>query len=157
MKLLLATLLFSTLSFAQETNKTLEDYLHSTDKFTGEKTYYTPYSKNINAFRIIGSSGTRQYFSLKVYGATLNYECKGVYILFENGEKIIRPEEKIDTKYDNGYRYSAFFVPTEKEIELFKNSKITDVKLYIYDSVINNQDATKFLEAAKVILTTSNR
>ena len=161
-KLLLSALLVSVLSFSQEVkndsiqpSKTLNDYLYSVDKFSGEKVYYSPYAKNISIARYTSKkNGPSQYIDIDVKGITLNYGCKGLSILFENGMKIVRPNEKVETSYNDGYQYSVWFKPTAKEIAMFKKYKITDVKLYIYEEQISNDEAITFKEAAKVMLIT---
>jgi hypothetical protein len=163
-KLLLSALLASALSFSQEVkndtiqpSKTLNDYLYSVDKFNGDKVYYSPYAKNISIARYTTKkSGTSQYIDIDVIGITLNYGCKGLSILFENGMKINRPNEVVETSYNDGYQYSVWFKPTAKEIAMFKKYKITDVKLYIYEEQISDEEAVVFKESAKVMLTVPN-
>jgi len=88
---------------------TLNDYLTETDKFTGEKRYNNR-GEIVSFVKVIGKKSSYQYVSINLRGATLNYGCYGVSILFENGKKIIRSKEKIDTDYnESGWRYSAFF------------------------------------------------
>jgi hypothetical protein len=137
--------------------KTLNDYLSSTDKFSGEKTYYGG-GKTVSFMKVIGKGTSTQYVSVDVNGSTLNYGCYGVYILFENGKKIIRSNEKVETDYSNdGWRYKAFFRPTLNEITLLKTQKITTVKLYIYDEDVNESESNTILEDAKIILTTPKK
>lgn len=131
----------------------LADYLYSIDRFTGEKTYHC----NIGGTISITKVGTSHYVGLSVEGATLNYGCYGVSILFENGKKIIRPNEKVETGYRNGWTYSVFFTPTTNEINLFKTSRIVYVKLYIYDSDISTFEADGFLIGARTILTVTTK
>ncbi|MCF8322746.1 MAG: hypothetical protein K9I26_06385 [Flavobacterium sp.] len=97
------------------------------------------------------------YIYLSVNGSTLNYECEGAYILFENGLKIIRSKEKIDTDYSSGsgWTYSAFFTPTANEIKLLKTQKVIAVKLYIYmHDYLSESTQNTILEDAKIILMT---
>ena len=157
-KLILSALLFSSVSFCQEVkndsiSNTLENYFSSEDKFNGEKTYYSPFTENISITRIVGKKGiASQFIKIDVKGSTLNYRCKGLLILFENGLKINRPNEIVDTDYSDGFSYGVWFKPTSKEISLFKKYKITDVRLYIYDAHISDYDATSFKDAAQVML-----
>ena len=65
----------------------LYKYLSSTDKFSGEKTYYGG-GTIVSFMKVIGKGKSSQYVSVNVNGSTLNYGCYGVYILFENGKKI---------------------------------------------------------------------
>lgn len=137
------------------TPKTLEDYLTNTDPFNGEKTYRGD-DYPVRFTKIKSNKSFTQYVHLTVNGETLNYGCEGVYVLFENGEKIIRSKEKVDTDYSNGnWCYSAFFTPTANEIKLFKTQKVIAVKLYIYlKNYIPESEQNIILEDAKIILTT---
>ena len=148
-------LLISTLSFSQNDSikvKTLNDYLYNEDKFNGQKEYYST-TGTISIAKFVSKYRTSQYISINVQGSTLNYGCYGVYILFENGKKIVRSKEKVDTDYSDGWSYRAFFEPTAAEISLLKTYKVVAVKLYIYDTEINSIESEEFLEAAKVMLT----
>lgn len=133
--------------------KTLNDYLTDTDKFSNEKRYYG--GGNIVSFvRVVGKGKLLQYVSIEVTGITLNYSCYGVNVLFENGAKIVRSKEPVDTDYsDGGWKYKAFFTPTSNEIKLFQTQKVSAVKLYIYDSDVDEDDSNTILEDAKIILT----
>lgn len=139
------------------TVKTLDDYLSRIDKFTGEKTYYGG-GTIVSFTKVVGRKTSSQYVSINVNGSTLNYGCYGVSILFENGKKIIRSKEKVDTDYNNdGWQYKAFFTPTLNEITLLKTQKISAVKLYIYDTEVNENESITILEDAKIILTTPKK
>lgn len=143
-------------SFVKKTDpRTFEDYLTETDPFNGEKTYRGGIPP-ISFTKIKSKTSTEQYIHLSVNGSTLNYGCEGVYILFENGEKIERSKEKVDTDYSSGsWSYSAFFTPTANEIKLLKTQKVIAVKLYIYKQLyIPELDQNTILEDAKIILTT---
>lgn len=148
---------YSNIIDAKPTVKTLDDYLSSIDKFTGEKTYYGG-GTIVSFMKVVGRKTSSQYVSINVNGSTLNYGCYGVSILFENGKKIIRSKEKVDTDYnDSGWRYKAFFTPTLNEITLLKTQKISAVKLYIYDAEVNENESITTLEDAKIILTTPKK
>jgi hypothetical protein len=136
---------------------TLNDYLSSTDKFTGEKTYYGG-GTIVSFSKYVKGKTSSQYVAIRVNGSTLNYGCYGVNILFKNGKKIIRSKEKVDSDYyNNGWQYRAFFTPTANEIALFKTQKISDVKLYIYDAAVSENESDTILEDAKILLTTSKK
>jgi len=130
-------------------NAKLEDYLTDEDKFNGEKTYSTN-TEVVSFWRTIKKGISRQYVSVTVKGSTLNYGCYGVYILFNNGQKIMRKNEKVETAYSDGFEYRAFFTPTDNEIKLLQNQEITDVKLYIYDATVDRGET--IMNDAKIIL-----
>jgi tetratricopeptide (TPR) repeat protein len=135
----------------------LDRYLSDTDKFSGEKTYYGG-GTVVSFMKVIGKKNSAQYVSVYANGSTLNYGCYGVSILFENGKKIVRSKEKVDTDYSNsGWQYKAFFTPTLNEINLLKTLKIVAVKLYIYDVNVDESDSNTILKDAKIILTTPKK
>ena len=135
----------------------LYKYLSSTDKFSGEKTYYGG-GTIVSFMKVMGKGKSSQYVSVNVNGSTLNYGCYGVYILFENGKKIVRSKEKVDTDYSDGeWKYKAFFTPTLNEINLLKTQKITTVKLYVYDADVDDSESNTILKDAKIILTTPKK
>jgi tetratricopeptide (TPR) repeat protein len=135
----------------------LDRYLSNTDKFSGEKTYYGG-GKVVSFMKVVGKKNSAQYVSVYANGSTLNYGCYGVSILFENGKKIVRSKEKVDTDYnDSGWQYKAFFTPTLNEINLLKTLKITAVKLYIYDVDVDESESNTILKDAKIILTTPKK
>ena len=134
--------------------KILDDYLSKTDKFSGEKTYYGG-GNTVSFMKVTGKGNSSQYVSINVNGSTLNYGCYGVSILFENGKKIIRSKEKVDTDGNSeGWAYKAFFSPTFNEINLLKTQKIIAVELYIYDADINETESNTILADAQILLTT---
>lgn len=142
---------------AQEQELTLNDYLSSTDKFTGEQTYFGG-GTIVSFMKVVGKKSSQQYVSINVNGSTLNHSCYGVSILFENGKKIIRSKEKVDTDYNNsGWNYKAFFTPTLNEITLLKTQKVIAVKLYIYDADVNENESAKIMQDAKIILSTPKK
>ena len=155
-KALYGVLLLSNLiMFSQEEIiNPLDNYLSKTDKISGEKTYYGG-GTIVSFMKVVGKRNSEQYVSIRVKGSTLNYGCYGVSILFENGKKIIRSKESVDSDYnDSGWQYKAFFAPTPNEINLLKTQKITYVKLYIYDADITESESNTILEDAKILLTT---
>jgi hypothetical protein len=157
--LLGALLLLSTSSFSQNNLvkvelPTLGSYLYKEDKFNGEKTYYSSGTK-VSIVKITRKGVNNQYISINVYDNHLA-SGSGVYILFDNGQKIIRSKEKVDYDVNSGgnpsFKYSAFFTPTQNEINLFKTRKVVSVKLYIFDTDINTSESDEFQIASKVLL-----
>lgn len=138
--------------------KSIDSYLTETDVFNGKKTYRGG-TGAIQFVKVKSKKGTtQQYVSLTANGSTLNVGRYGVSILFQNGQKIIRSKEKVDTDSDSeGWNYSAFFTPTPNEIKLLKTQKATLIRLYIYDENISDFDSNIILNDAKVILTTPKK
>ena len=65
-------------------------------------------------------------------------------LLLKSGERITWSNEKVDTGYNEfGYlnwTYTSFTLLNKDIIEKLKDDPITDVKLYIYTSSIDNPD-----------------
>jgi hypothetical protein len=112
----------------------------SKDKFEDKTTYRSPTKNGINFIKVKRGNLANTYLSIQVTGSTVNVNGKGVTILFDNGKKILKPNQEIDcdvNKYGDGYIYSAF-IPLDKiDIDMLKQGKLTDARLYIYDTTIN--------------------
>ena len=145
--------LYSTV-IVKEPTEPLESYLTDTDPFNGQKTYKS-WTSPVSFTKVKSKASSTQYVSVSLEGSTLNYKCEGVYILFENGEKIARIKEKVDTGVSSGgWYYTAFFIPTANEVKLLKTQKIIAAKLYIYKKEdISESTQNTILEDAKNILT----
>ena len=118
------------------------------DKFENKETYFTPTEDGISFMKVVENGKKTIYLSIDVYGSTLNVGEKGINILFENGKKFSKPEAKIDTdvRSGSGYTYSGFIALTPTEIKTFSENNITDTRLYIYDSTVDNESAKKIKE-----------
>jgi len=125
------------------------------DKFEDIETHITPFNIDGISFLKSISNNKKDYFiNIRVNGSTLNVGEKGVYILLENGKKILKPNEKIDVdvnKNSTGWEYSAFINLNNEEITLLKSSRITDVKLFIYEKEISLKNGLLTQEYLKCI------
>lgn len=126
------------------------------DKFTGEKTYNTTYLAPIVLIKNIKGVDTTYYVSINMTKSSSNYEASGAYILFQNGDKIIKEGQKVNCKYESGsdkYYYTAFFRIDIDDLSKFTTSPITDFKLYIYEDTIGKGNGNRIMEFAKCLLT----
>jgi len=107
-----------------------------TDDFTGEVTITSPILNDVSLLKVIkkGSSTPIYYLDLETGGSTLNYNVKGVIVLFKDGSKWSKPEQKIDVRVSDGWRYSAFITLTQQDLQLFSSKEIDKFRLYIYDN-----------------------
>jgi hypothetical protein len=111
------------------------------DEFTGEISIKNPYTSNSAEYiyKIINKSDTTFYLSLKASGSTVSVDGKGVIILFENGLKLEKPDEKIDVKVGkNDYDYSCFIELSKEDLQVLRKNKITKYRLYIYDTNVSS-------------------
>jgi hypothetical protein len=153
-KLILSTFLFTALfSQAQEKNTNCSKIKTTIDKFDGDTTHMTPLTGVLGTISFMKSKG-KIFMNLDVAGYTLNLGEKGVIILLENGGKIEKPEAKIEAEATtNGYKYSAFFMLDETDIELLKNNPITDYRLYIYEGKPTKKNALIYMDFVKCLET----
>lgn len=111
----------------------------TTDKFTGDITSRSVISEGITLMKVTKDDSSKIYMSIKEYGSTLTVGKEGLILLLENGQKISRPNAKVDVEANkNGYTYSVFIELTEPEIQLIMGNNITDNRLYIYDGQIKD-------------------
>lgn len=132
-----------------------KDIEEKKDKFTSEITYNSPLNYGISVIKKIKENVTDLYLYIEVNGSSASVDKQGVVLLLENGLKIERPTEKINVrvysnKYTSGYTYSAIVHPDTNELKLLTQFKITDVRLYIYDSQIVY--GNKLIEYLKCII-----
>ncbi len=116
------------------------------DKFTGEETYNSPDVDDISFIRVLMKGKISQYVSISLYDSYLaGANNTGLIILFKSGKKIIRNNEKIDVDLSTNlnWRYSVFFTPTLKEINLLTKDEIIGVKMYIFDNEIKQGSKIK--------------
>lgn len=125
------------------------------DKFTNEVSYNSPDVNNISFIKVKGKGMMYQYVSISVYNTYLSgFSEVGLIVLFKDGKKIVRTNEKISVNNSTGsnWRYSVLFSPTVNEINLLKKSEIEAVKLYIFDA--NISQGNKIKEYANCVLVT---
>ena len=125
------------------------------DDFSGEITIQNPYSQATKEYiyKIINKSDTTYYLSLKAYGSTVTVDGKGVIILFENGSKLEKPDEKIDVKVgQKDYDYSCFIRLSKEDIELLRKNKISKYRLYIYDTNLSSFSAESLVKYTNCIV-----
>jgi hypothetical protein len=124
------------------------------DKFTGEITLSTKYTDWAQFYKFKREGIEFVVLSLFVDGYSSSYGEKGVIILFSDGTKIEKPNEKIDSKYlsNNVYRHSAWVTLNESDLEILKTKTMTDFRLYIYERKISENKAIKVLEKLNCLL-----
>lgn len=124
----------------------------SFDKFTGE-IKYTGDCRNegMSLLKHVNNTSKEIYLSLVVSANTLVLNEKGITILLTNNKRIVKPNAKVDVSVSSStqsnYLYQGFILLNAQDIELLKNERITDFRLYIFDRAI--KDGTKIQEFAK--------
>jgi len=123
-----------------------ENFTVKTDKFSNEVTTTSPSSDGISFIKVEKGEYKSIYLNINEIGSTLNVGKKGLILLLENGKRIEKPNAEIDVvprEGRNGYIYSAFINLEEADIKLLTENKITDGRLYIYDSTVEGGEAIK--------------
>lgn len=120
------------------------------DKFTG-KTEYNTNSGGIFFLKVVKGKISKIYLSINQPGATLTIGKKGLTILLENNKKIEKPNAdiKANSNGSGGYYNSTFVELTLAEINLLKVNNMTDLRLYVNDSEVEN--GTKYKELLKCL------
>jgi hypothetical protein len=115
------------------------------DDFEDKTTFNSPISNDLSIMKVIQKGKTYYYLSLETSGSTINYNIKGVTILFRDGTKWSKPNEKIDVKVidGSGWGYSSFIALNQQDLLLFSKKVIKKFRLYIYDNE-SPDDVEKF-------------
>lgn len=116
------------------------------DEFTGDITIQSPFSSSSKEciYKIISKSDTTYYLSLTATGSTLNIDSKGVIILFEDGSKLEKPNEKIDVKVgQKDFEYTCFIRVSKDELAKLCTNKISKYRLFIFDTSLSSFSGEK--------------
>ncbi len=121
------------------------------DKFNGKVSMSSPILEPIHLIKETSKGKTVYYLRLSVIGSTPSIG-EGVTILLDNGKKIVRAKEETDVSVnsDAKFDHTAFISITKVEMQLLSKSKITDIRLYIFDESI--KDGERFKGYANCLL-----
>lgn len=125
------------------------------DKFNGEISIYSGREANISFVKVINNKKITYYLSIEYIYSDVNVGKTGAFILFDDGTKFSRPNEKIDCDVDKsgtGFKYSAFILINPKEMQVFASKKMTDFKLWIYTDSIKEEKQELLCQMARCIL-----
>ena len=140
---------FNTTNITEYQKMVCSELSREVDDMTGKISISSPILQNAVIYKDISKKSTVYYLSLKTTGSTCVVYEKGVTVLFTDGTKWIKPNEKIDVDADNGFNYSAFITLSKQDLLLFSTKKIKKFRLYIFDD--EPLDADKFAIYAKCI------
>jgi hypothetical protein len=140
-------------------NDYISDIEKEVDDFTGEIRFTTPRPNQVGIshnplgtiVKHIDKKGVSYFLSLDISSPGI-FKGNGVYILFTDGTKWSRPNEKIDVNYDKGYVNSAFIKITESDLQIFKTKTIKKCRLYIVDKEVDLVDANEFKVYSSLIV-----
>ena len=113
------------------------------DRFDNQVTIRSPLIQKITYSKIIEENKEYIYLSIRIPGRTLNTGLNGVILLLKSGEKVSWKNQRVDTNYNSfsdTWEYSSFTLLDNEMINKLIKDPITDVKLFIYDSSIENPE-----------------
>ncbi|GAB3511843.1 hypothetical protein GCM10027442_22220 [Emticicia fontis] len=129
-----------------------EDIERFEDKFTGEVFIRSPLNNDAAIIKKIFKGKVQYFLLLKISRErSVTYLNKGVIVLFTDGKKWQRPNEKVGLNYNESFEYSAFILLTPQDIEVFQNKNIEGFRLNIYDQDISSIDSEKLKYYLRVI------
>ena len=104
------------------------------DDFSGRVEFNSELFQNAVVYKYIKDDTTKYYLKLKTVGYTLNVNCNGVSVIFDDGTKWEKQSEvSVDVKEGDGWYYSSFIELSDNDVNLFASKKIKKYKLYIYE------------------------
>jgi hypothetical protein len=114
------------------------------DEFNGEVKWQADVTSDLSFIKYKRKGNNYVYYlSIKIRESGIYYG-DGVTIILQNGIKINKPNEKVESDYLGGDFYSrAFITLTSKDIELLKKSGISKYKLYISKDELPEEFKTK--------------
>ena len=114
------------------------------DDFTKEIKINSPYNSQVGIlYKYIKKGVVTYYLSLEI-GSSGIQRGSGVYILFTDGSKWSRPNEKVDITYRSGFQNNVFIRINESDLNTFKTKTIKKYRLYIHDQEVDKAEADKF-------------
>jgi hypothetical protein len=111
----------------------------SYDKFTNETIYQTN-SKGISFSKFVKENSPMFLMSITQPGAMYTIGKKGLIILLENNKRLEKPEAEIKANQNDygGYYNTTTIELNQEDIKLLCGNKITDLRLYLTDSEVEN-------------------
>jgi hypothetical protein len=144
---------FEIISIKVTESMVLKDIERGVDKFTGEIAYRSPLYNNASIIKIINKGKIQYYLLLRISGeSSVTYLNKGVIVLFTDGKKWQRPNEKVGLDYDDSFEYSAYILLTPQDLEIFQNKNIEAFRLNVYDqdiTAIQSEKLKYYIRAIK--------
>jgi prepilin-type processing-associated H-X9-DG protein len=123
----------------------------SIDDFTGEIKINSPLISPVGIIYKYIKRGKSTYylkFSIESNGI---YHGKGVSVLFVDGSKWVRPNEKVDVDYNDGFDNNVFMLLTQSDLAIFREKVIKKIRLYIHDMEVDYSDGENFKNYISVV------
>ena len=131
----------------------LESYIErSVDDFTNEIEIQSPILGPVGTMYKSIKKGKVTYYLRFSIGSEGIYRGNGVYILFTDGTKWIRPNEKVEVIYSDGFENKVFMSLTPTDLAIFNTKIIKKVRLYIHDMNVEFSEGEKFRNQVAVVI-----
>jgi hypothetical protein len=144
--LLLTIILISNISLAND----FEGIKTKINNETGEVYSITDYVDGIRFIKVTKDKASKIYIEMMVVDEVLKVGKKGMKLFLENEKTIEKPFVRVDVEVKGKYYiYSSFIEITKDEIELLKENKIVNNRLYIFYGKI--KDTSKLTEYLKLL------
>lgn len=130
------------------------------DQFKSTMRYSTNYVKWMTFTKVIKGKDTLFFLHMWTQSTVYNQTFKGVIVLFQDGSRIEKPEEKIDcrivsvSQYGTVYNYSVTVLLTEEDMEQLKTKLTTGFQLFLPERTWGEKKAIKIQESFNCLFKT---
>lgn len=127
------------------------------DEFDNTTRFETTETGDIKIYKFIEQAETTYYLSMYAYSEYCTAGCTGIIILFTDGTKWSKPNEKIDMDVsgDNSkgsFEYRGFVTLTKTDRTIFSTKQIKAYKLYIFDQSYPYEYAKQLMKGCTAII-----
>ena len=124
----------------------------SVDDFTGEIKIQNSLLSPVGTIIKYIKKGKITYYLRFSIGSEGIYRGSGVSVLFTDGTKWIRPNEKVEVIYNDGFENKAFITLSPTDLAIFSSKIIKKIRLYIHDIDVEKSEGDKFKNLVSVVV-----
>lgn len=124
----------------------------SVDDFTGEIKIQNSLLSPVGTIIKYIKKGKITYYLRFSIGSEGIYRGSGVSVLFTDGTKWIRPNEKVEVIYNDGFENKAFITLSPTDLAIFSSKIIKKIRLYIHDTDVEKSEGDKFKNLVSVVV-----
>jgi len=122
-------------------------------KNTKVKVFESPDSNAVQFTKDVLGKNITYRIHLRMMRPVIDLGQKGVTILFDDGSKLVKPEETVDVNnLDDKFEFTSTLTLLPEELLLLQKKKITGFILFTYQKDITSTDGEKFRSYAKCII-----
>lgn len=127
------------------------DLQKKVDKFDKSEMIWTSTNEFVDLTKVITDETVDFYLTLKVQTSHIAKNKTGVYVLFEDGSKWEFPLRDIKFDVNRPLEYYSYDRLTLRQVKTLMSKRISDFKLYIYDSEVPVDIGNLFMKEVKCI------